>query len=555
MKVLGTASLVLAASLAALPTGAAAMAHHRALCVAHHRGCYRTVQAAVAAAHQGDTVRIGRGTFRGGVRVLTSLHLVGSGAGSTIIRGGGPVLTIGRFGATREPAVSIAGVTVTGGRTRSSAQSRRLLGRPGALALGGGIEVPPGVKFSTGATVTITDSVITGNHVAPRVTVRSGLPCGRACPFALAGGGGIDNWGMMTLTNVVVSDNTAGGALNSDADAGGIYSPQGHLTLRRSVAIRNRAVARRPYGRFAEGGGIDITSTPFFLAPRRRTSRLTIDDSRITANAAVLADDFPSGVEAHATTGGVLVAGDDDCTGPTSGCVRAAIRNSSISGNTVTASNAAGDATGFGGGLGVDGILTLRESAIRGNRVLVTVPASSTAGAFGDSGGVGMGGYASISDSRLLGNSVTVRAPGGTASAMFGGLSSGNPHRTTTISHSAVNGNRLSATTATGSITLQGAGIGHLNGAPLVLRRTTIKRNVGTGTGPAGLAQGGGIWNGDLDPSSPVGPLDVSDSTITLNALRVAGVTGEGGGIFTVARPNLRGSTISHNTPDQCHGC
>ena len=151
----------------------------------------------------------------------------------------------------------------------------------------------------------------------------------------------------MTLTNTVVSDNRAGGPITSDADAGGIYTPQGHLTLRHSVVTRNRAVASRPYGRFAEGAGVNITSTPFFLRPRRRISTLTIDASRITANAATLADGFTSDVEAHANTGGVLIAGDDDCSKPTSGCVRGTIRKSLVSGNTATAGNTAGDATAF----------------------------------------------------------------------------------------------------------------------------------------------------------------------------------------------------------------
>ena len=88
--------------------------------------------------------------------------------------------------------------------TRASAQSSALLGKAGALALGGGIEVPAGHHFSDGATVTIRDSVITRNWVAPEATVDSGLPCGTACRFAFAGGGGIDNWGTMSLTNTIV---------------------------------------------------------------------------------------------------------------------------------------------------------------------------------------------------------------------------------------------------------------------------------------------------------------------------------------------------------------
>ena len=319
---------------------------------------------------------------------------------------------------------------------------------------------------------------------------------------------------------------------------------------------RNRAVASRPYGRFAEGGGVNITSTPFFLRPRRRISTLTIDASRITANAVTLADGFTSDVDAHATTGGVLIAGDDDCTKPMSGCVRGTIRKSLVSGNTATASNTAGDATAFGAGIVVDGVLVLSGSTIRNNHVRVKVPTGSTAGAFGDSAGIGMGGYATITDSRLIGNSVSVNAPGGTASAMFAGLSVGNGAFATTITHSDISRNRLAASTTSGSVTLQGAGVGHLSGAPLVLRDTTVARNVAIGNGPGGIDQGGGIWNGSLDPSSSLGPLRLIDSTVARNVLKVsAGITAQGGGIFTIAKPSIRHTTIAHNRPDQCHGC
>ncbi|HEY2789417.1 MAG TPA: hypothetical protein VGI72_08170, partial [Gaiellales bacterium] len=93
------------------------------LCVAKTGNCYRTIQAALRAAHAGDTIAIGRGTFRGGLHVTTSVRLLGRGPGRTVIRGGGSVITIGRFGATDEPTVSIAGVTVTGGLTHTSPES------------------------------------------------------------------------------------------------------------------------------------------------------------------------------------------------------------------------------------------------------------------------------------------------------------------------------------------------------------------------------------------------------------------------------------------------
>ena len=421
---LGLVALI--GALAAATAEAAQPTSHRELCVGGGSGCYKTVQAAVDAARSGDTVRIGRGTFAGGVTIRDKhSHRRSGRAPDDDSRG--------RAGADDRHFRSGDGAVGVDHRRRGHRGSdpfERSVNGPGqktgVLALGGGIEVPPGHRFSDGATVTIRDSVITRNTVAPSASVRSGLPCGSACPFALAGGGGIDNWGSMTLTHVVVSNNVAGGGTTSDADAGGIYTPQGHLTLRHSVVTRNRAVASRPYGRFAEGAGVNITSTPFFLRPRRRISTLTIDASRITANAATLAESFPSDVEAHANTGGVLIAGDDDCTKPTSGCVRGTIRESLVSDNTATASNTAGDATAFGGGIVVDGVLLLSGSTIGNNQVRVKVPAGSSAGAFGDSAGIGMGGYATITDSRLVGNSVSAEAPDGTASAMFAGLSVGN---------------------------------------------------------------------------------------------------------------------------------
>jgi hypothetical protein len=528
----------------------------KTLCVGNEPRCYRTLQGAVDAAHDGDTIRIDRGTFVGGVQINTSVRVVGSGARRTTIRGGGPVLTIGAYGAKREPTVLIRDVTLTGGRTSSSAQSVALVGKAGVLALGGGIEVPPGANLGKGATVTIKDSVVSDNRVAPSATISSGLRCGSACPFALAGGGGIDNWGQMALQGVTVSDNQAGGLLTSDANAAGIYTEQGSLTLHHSVVARNRTVAPHPYGRFAEGGGIYVSSNAWFTKPRRRTGTLTIENSIVSGNSAALSAGFGTDIEAHASAGGIFIGGDDECTKPSSGCVAARIRNSSVSENTVTASNTAGDAIAFSGGVNDDGSMMLSNSAIADNHVRVTVPAGSIAGASADSGAIGVGGYAAISNSRLTGNTVYASAPAGTASAAFGGLSSGNPSLTTTMRHSDISGNRLHASTITGSIIVQGAGIGHLNGGPLLIRDTTIRENVGTGNGPKGIAQGGGIWNATPDGSGPLGKLTLIDSTITFNALiPPAGISAQGGGIFTTTRPTIKHTTIARNQPDQCYKC
>jgi hypothetical protein len=55
--------------------------------------------------------------------------------------------------------------------------------------------------------VTITDAVVTGNRAEPAVpSVTAKCPAGPR-PFAQAGGGGIDNWGSLTLVRTRVTNN------------------------------------------------------------------------------------------------------------------------------------------------------------------------------------------------------------------------------------------------------------------------------------------------------------------------------------------------------------
>ena len=143
------------------------------LCVGGGPGCFATLQAAVSAARSGDTIAIASGTFAGGVTIAVSVNIVGAGADSTVVRGGDSVLTIGVLGASSEPTVSISGVTITGGVARSSPESIPAVGEAGVMARGGGIEIPPNADFTGGATVTISNSVITGNRVAPGPRFRS----------------------------------------------------------------------------------------------------------------------------------------------------------------------------------------------------------------------------------------------------------------------------------------------------------------------------------------------------------------------------------------------
>jgi hypothetical protein len=524
MKRLILATCLMAAALAGVGQGARP-ARAAGLCVSISPGCFSTLQAAVNAAHDGDTITIGAGTFAGGVTINVSVKIVGAGPAATIISGGGPVLAIGLAGATSEPTVTIDGVTVTGGVTVGNLTPFN--GR------GGGIYIPRAAGPSTGATVTIRNSVIRGNSVAPLEASDSGDPC---CPFADAGGGGISNDGTLTLDHTIISGNRseAAGGVTSQAIGAGILNRRfGNLTLKNSVITDNHAAVTPPNGQEAEATAIEMVG-----------GILTIDDSVISNNSADLVTSLPSGVETFAGS-----------TVHVQGSVLATIRNTTISGNTASALSLDGDAVGGCGGICVDGSLVISGSTVSDNSVTATTPVGS---ASVDSGGLGTGcceeppTTVTISSTRFVDNQLAAVAPLGTAIALGGGISMAND-KLVPISDSLVSGNSATATTTTGSAIVHGGGAA--NGGLLTLRNTTVSNNTGTASGPGGEAQGGGIFNGHFGPDLPV-QLTLANSAVTHNTLSASlGITVLGGGLFTAFPVTLKNTTIAQNAPDQCFGC
>ena len=499
-------------------------------CVGAKPRCLPTIQAALDVAQDGDAIRIGRGTFEGGITIGASVRLIGAGAGATVIRGGGPVVTIGVFDAPIVPTVTLKGVTITGGVTSAS-------GRCGptcatnfeqATALGGGIAIPPAADGATGATVAVADSVVAGNRVAPATTVpsvRSICPTG-PCRFAAAGGGGIDNSGALTLRDTRVSDNEAAGPLTSEAYGGGILQQAGSLTLERSVVTRNRATASTPNGRFAEGAGI------LALA-----GTLTIAGGGVTRNVAELSSAFPSDVNQGGVGGGLHLTE-----------ASATIIGAAIQDNRLMVTNTVGDAIAFSGGIHADGPITLRNSTVSDNHVTVRSPTRAE----GDSGAGEINGNATIDNSRFTGNRVDADSPAGSAHAAAGGIITA-AFDATTITDSLIAGNRATARSATGTAVAHAGGIA--NGGTLWLRDSRVTNNRARSIGPAGEAQGGGLWNGQF-PDGPTPLLTLVRSSVTHNTLRAApGVAVQGAGVFTTAPVSLTDSRIARNTPDQCFGC
>ncbi len=501
-----------------------------ALCVGSGSGCYATIQAALDAAHDGDTIRVGRGTFAGGITITKSVRIVGAGARATIIKGGGSVVTIGEFGADAEPTVTITGVTITGGYATSSPESVPFVGADGVIALGGGVEIPPNADFSGGADVTITNSLINGNRVAAMQTVPSGLATcpGGSCPFALAAGGGIDSWGNLTLVDATVSDNRVGAAsgpasVASDAYAGGINSWLGALTLVRTSVDDNVVLAAGPNGRYADAGGVFLEGG----------GSLSMVGSSVSHNSASLAASLPDSVDMLAIAGGIHIGGG----------VSATIGSSRFIGNAVSMTNTVGYATAFSGGLHADVDITASGIVISNN----TVTASATGFAAADSGAGEMG--ATFSGAIISGNSVTATATNGWAIALAGAsIYRGSLDRTV------VTGNRVSASSPNGGVwVVGGALVGDWGG--ISLANSTVSRNTAVGYGLEGSVQGGGIFDAVTD-GPPGGPLNLTRTSVTRNtAAASAGVTVEGGGIYTDNVVTSIHSVIAHNRPDQCVGC
>src|SRR5580698_7945479 len=96
MRVATAVLMLLACAVPVLLAGAEP-ASAATLTVCPHGCQFSQIAPAVAAAHNGDIIRIGAGSYAGGVTIRISVQLAGAGPGATRIRGGRHVLTIGMF--------------------------------------------------------------------------------------------------------------------------------------------------------------------------------------------------------------------------------------------------------------------------------------------------------------------------------------------------------------------------------------------------------------------------------------------------------------------------
>jgi hypothetical protein len=212
--------------------------------------------------------------------------------------------------------------------------------------------------------------------------------------------------------------------------------------------------------------------------------------------------------------------------------------------------NTVGDASAFSAGIHVDCCVDfeLSNDVIADNSVLSEALPGSSGNASGDSGAGEIGG--TIGNTRFTGNSVTVRSATGNANVGGGAaIFSGS------MTDSVVSGNHLIVSSPSGAAFATGGGL-MAGDAGIALRNTTVSGNTADARGLSGSAQGGGIFDAAVPNGPPGGPLTLTRTTVSLNAVSgSSGITVQGGGVFATNPVKLVNSVIAQNSPDQCFGC
>lgn len=533
------AALVLAAAVSTAPA-AASPTDPQACLSGHATQCFPSLAQAVGRAVNGDVITLGAGSFDGGVTISKSIRLVGAGAEATVIRGGGPVITVAAT-TTFRPKVEIAGVTVTGGRNTGVDLTGK---RTGFEAFGGGILVPSSNRHGApGASLTLRHVVIDRNVTAPSATSPSpsGARCPDGdCPYAGAYGAGIASAGPLVLDDVMVSNNTAGGTA-SDANGGGIYSAKGPVTITGSRITGNSASpAADTIGRFAEGGGITIG---------QGSAPTTIDNTRIEDNLARLDTLWPAPTEMAAQSGGLFMEGNTQLT----------ITGSQLVGNRVIAHAPHGEVLAYVSALhyqyGGQG-LRMEDTTLARNTLEATMKTTENVAPLGAV--LEADGHAVLENVDIVDNTQTVRTtdgPAGLSGVVFLCGCDNGDGGVTDLTNVTVARNTSSATSDKGPAWVWGGGVAAVDGTHLTMRDSTVADNQSSATTLDGTGQaevrGGGIWAGPLWGSDPT--VDLTGTSVTRNSGTVSsGGVVLGGGLYSEV-PVQGTEGITANTPDDIH--
>lgn len=352
-------------------------------------GChFATIQAAIDAADPGDSLAVAAGSYSGNLTFDKNLNVQGAGAERTAIVGGQPVVTI-----LPGAEVSLSSVAIRNGAYVNPVDVALYTG-------GGGIQ-----NFGT---LTLTDSVVSGNTAAgAKVATTNDYDRGGY------GGGIFNSCGALTLIHSTLSGNTAEGGdhdlgtASGEANGGvgyggGLFNLGGTVTLITSTISHNEAaggagLSGDGIGRGGPGRGAGVYN--FGWSGCGAPAVLTLIASTVYGNRAVGGLGIGGGGPGAPGLGGYGSGGAIYNVGDTGLNASVVLINSTVSGNAAVGGDGCSsfDADpagghGFGGGISSNA-LTLSNSTVAYNRAaggLALGP--SCAPHLGGFDGVGVGG-------------------------------------------------------------------------------------------------------------------------------------------------------------------
>lgn len=441
-------------------------------------------------------------SLQGDLPALThSVTISGPGAGSLIVNGNAHELI--QIGGSDALTVTIKGLQLKNGQS----------------ANGGGVYVN-----APNATVTISSSIITGNHAVGQIQ-------GNYTSGVSGAGGGIEVLaGTLKLITATITKNQAGSVqagpystpeapvtqFVADGNGGGLdVGTQGVVTITGGTIGSNMAKT---------GGGIHVAAM----------GHLTAKGTKVLQNTSQMGGGLD--VEGIAALTSVTFSGNSGGNGGgvyvNDPAALVTISKSTVTGNRATGSTDPGSGTyGAGGGIGVNaGTLNLVSSTISKNKAggMVglynpkTMMMQYVFESVGTGGGIEVGsqGTVTITGGTITGNAAG--AGGGVQVLSMGMLTTSK----VTISHNTANVGGgldtagtvdLKTSTVTGNSAQTGGGI-HNSGNLKVELNSTISANVAKSTDYSAAAMGGGIMN------DAGGTTTVSASKITGNIAQGAAV-------------------------------
>jgi len=300
----------------------------------------KTIGHAISLALAGDSIMAAAATYTENLHIAISLNLIGSGAATTIIDGGGvgTVVTI-----VKGAKVGLSGFSIVHGVAQIGAgiSNRGVLKIQASIvtanqghascskeSCSAGVQ---GMGIYNHGSLTLSYSTVTGNDGSA------------SCPYKYnncsVAGAGIYHQGGLTVSYSTIDGNGAGTSCVFTYAAcypvgGGIYN-SGTLLINKSTISNNHANAGRCASCFGHGGGIN----------NGPGGKLTIANSTISGNGAS-GYMLPSG-------GGIYASGTSE-----------AISNSTISGNGATGS---WNGVNLGGNIYGGYLLTMQNSIVANN--------------------------------------------------------------------------------------------------------------------------------------------------------------------------------------------